>query len=214
MQRLRIKFSRGEPLKYISHLDIIRLWQRAMRRAGVPLAYTEGFNPRPRISLAAPLALGVTSQAELMDVYCQRRPSAHWFTQALTQQLPAGIEVLQVQSVPEVFPSLQSQVRAAEYVVTLSDAGEQDAVSTALTRLLDRETLPWEHQRDTGPRRYDLRALIQDLWIVDWQSRSGSIGMRLRHDGHGAGRPEQVIAALEMPPPSAIHRSRLFLSAG
>ena len=69
MNRLRVKFKRGLEVKLISHLDIIRLWHRALRRAGVELAYSEGFSPHPKISLAAPLALGVTSQAELMDVF-------------------------------------------------------------------------------------------------------------------------------------------------
>ncbi|KPK23033.1 MAG: hypothetical protein AMJ70_04475, partial [Dehalococcoidia bacterium SG8_51_3] len=72
MQRLRIKYCRGEELKYISHLDIMRLWQRALNRAGISLAYSEGFHPHPKISLAAPLAIGVTSEAELMDVTLTR----------------------------------------------------------------------------------------------------------------------------------------------
>ena len=58
MQRLRIRFRRGLAVKFVSHLDIMRLWQRALIRAGMPLAYSEGFNPRPRLSLAAPLAVG------------------------------------------------------------------------------------------------------------------------------------------------------------
>jgi radical SAM-linked protein len=65
MQRLRIRFSRGEEIKYISHLDLMRLWQRALNRAGLEIAYSEGFNPHPRMSLAAPLALGVTSNKYL-----------------------------------------------------------------------------------------------------------------------------------------------------
>jgi len=72
MQRLRIKFSRGEEIKYISHLDLMRCWERALKRADVPLMYSEGFSPHPRISLAAPLALGVTSEAELMDITVSR----------------------------------------------------------------------------------------------------------------------------------------------
>ena len=64
MQRLRIRFSRGEEIKYISHLDIMRMWERVLRRAELPLAYSEGFSHHPRISLAVPLAIGVTSDAE------------------------------------------------------------------------------------------------------------------------------------------------------
>lgn len=214
MQRLRIRFSRGETLKYISHLDIIRLWQRAMRRAGIPVAYSEGFNPRPRLALGAPLALGVTSQAELLDVYCTRLPSTLWFQQSLEQQLPDGIEILQVQTVPEIFPSLQSQLRAAEYIVTLAVETDQATVEASLARFLALETLPWEHHRDTGPHRYDLRRLVLDLWVAEWQPGSLSLGMRLRHDNDGAGRPEQVVKALDFDPPEAILRSRLFLAAG
>ena len=115
MQRLRVKFRRGEEVKFISHLDIMRLWQRAFHRAEVALAYSEGFNPHPRISLAAPLALGVTSEAELMDVFCSRQVSPHWFTGAVSQQLPPGIEILQVYQIDLSQPSLPSLVRFVEY---------------------------------------------------------------------------------------------------
>ena len=68
IQRLRVKFGRGRKLKYISHLDLMRLWERGLRRAGVPVAYSEGFNPRPRLSFASPLAVGTTSESELLDI--------------------------------------------------------------------------------------------------------------------------------------------------
>ncbi len=83
MQRLRIRFTRGEEIKFISHLDIMRLWHRAFNRAGIQLAYSEGFNPHPRMSLAAPLALGVTSEAELMDIVLTRWSSPQAFTAAV-----------------------------------------------------------------------------------------------------------------------------------
>ncbi len=66
MYRLRLRFCRGEEVKFISHLDIMRLWQRAFLRAGIPIAYSEGFSPHPRISLAAPLPLGITSEAVIL----------------------------------------------------------------------------------------------------------------------------------------------------
>ena len=69
MQRIRIKFNRGEEIKFISHLDITRLWERALRRAGVPLAYSQGFSPHPQLSFAVPLAVGMTSEAELLDIF-------------------------------------------------------------------------------------------------------------------------------------------------
>jgi radical SAM-linked protein len=107
MQRLRVRFTRGEELKYISHLDLMRLWQRALNRAGIALAYSEGFNPHPRMSLAAPLALGVTSEAELMDIVLVKFMSPHAFTAAVSRQLPQGIVMQQVYHAPLTMPSLQ-----------------------------------------------------------------------------------------------------------
>jgi radical SAM-linked protein len=212
MQRLRLRFYRGEEIKFISHLDLMRLWQRALNRAGVPLAYSEGFNPHPRLSLAAPLALGVTSEAELMDIVLAKWASPHSFTSAVSRQLPQGIEICQVYNIPLTVPSLQSQVRYAEYKVTLETEKGQKEIEAALNSLLSAEHLPWQHQRDTGPRHYDLRALINDLWLIDGSAGYGTIVMRLRCDSNGSGRPEQVAAALGFENyPKSIHRTKLIL---
>jgi len=212
MQRLRVRFSRGEEIKYISHLDLIRLWQRALNRAGMPLTYSRGFNPHPQISMALALAMGVTSEAELMDIYLDRFTSPHAFTAAIGRQLPHGISLSGVYNTPLSVPSLQSQVSRAEYRVTISTGKTGDEIESSLNALLDKETLPWQHQRDTGPRRYDLRALVHDLWLIDWMPGLCTIGMMLRCDSAGSGRPEQVAAALGFEKyPESIHRSKLIL---
>ena len=212
MQRLRIKFRRGAEVKYISHLDIMRLWQRALNRAGMALAYSEGFHPHPKISLAAPLAVGVTSEAELMDITLTREASPHFFTAAVNQQLPDSFEILQVIPVAESLPSLQAQVRLAEYTVELETEKGNQEVASAIASLLSLKNLPWQHQRDTGPKHYDLRALIDDIWLIDCRDKRCTIGMRLRCDSGGSGRPEQVAAALGFTEiPKAIHRTKLIL---
>jgi radical SAM-linked protein len=212
MHRLRVRFSRGQEVKFISHLDIIRLWQRALDRAGISLAYSEGYTPHPRISLAAPLALGITGEAELMDTFCTQWVSPHWFTTMVGQQLPKGIQILKVYPIPLTLPSLQSQVRQAEYEVKVATGRARQDAAAALTRLLSVEHLPWQHQRDTGPRSYDLRVLIDDLWLIEWSGDYGTIGMRLQCSGSGSGRPEQVTAALGFTArPVSIHRTRLIL---
>ena len=214
MQRLRIRFKRGEEIKYISHLDLIRLWQRALNRAGVAIAYSEGFNPHPRMSLAAPLALGVTSEAELMDIVLSKWSSPHTFTSSVSRQLPQGIEISQVYNTALTMPSLQSQVRFAEYNVTVETDKSREAIESALNELLAKDILPWEHQRDTGPRRYDLRKLIDDIWLIDCRKDACNLGMRLRCDSSGSGRPEQVAAALGFEKyPLSIHRTKLILQA-
>ncbi len=212
MQRLRIRFRRGEELKYISHLDLLRLWQRALNRAGIRLAYSEGFNPHPRMSLAVPLALGVTSEAELMDIFLEKWSSPHAFTAAIERQLPEGIEILQTYNIAMTLPSLQSQVTFSEYAVEVTADKSREEIEISLESLLQAESLPWQHQRDTGPRKYDLRKLIDDLWIIDCHGDSVTIGMKLRCDSSGSGRPEQVAAALGFTDyPESIHRTKLYL---
>jgi len=213
MQRLRIKFSRGEELKFISHLDLMRCWERALRRAEIPLMYSEGFNPHPHISLAAPLALGVTSEAELMDISVSRWVSPHWFTSGVSRQLPAGLSILSVFPVATTLPSLQSAVRLAEYRVTVKPESSRKDMETAIEKLLNLTELPWHHQRDTGEKKYDLRALIEDIWIIEWTETASTLGMSLRCDSLGSGRPEQAALALGLHEhPTATHRTKLVLS--
>ena len=212
MQRLRIRFCRGVEIKFVSHLDIIRLWQRALHRAEIPLVYSEGFNPRPRISLAVPLAIGVTSEAELMDIFCTKWVSPHWFTAAVSRQLPPSIKILQVYPIALSQPSLQSQVRYVEYKVEVETEKEPTDIESGLSCLLSADHLPWQHQRDTGIRSYDLRALIDNLWLIDCHRPYYTIGMRLRCDNSGSGRPEQVTAALGFAHyPQSMHRTKLIL---
>ena len=215
MQRLRIRFRRGEEIKYISHLDLLRLWQRVLNRADIRLAYSEGFNPHQRMSLASPLALGITSEAELMDIVVEKWSSPHNFTSAVERQLPTGIEIFQTYNIAMTLPSLQSQITFSEYQVVVATDKSREEIEKILGSLLKKETIPWQHQRDTGPRHYDLRKLIEDLWIIDWQQESATIGMKLRCDSNGSGRPEQVAAALGFADyPKSIHRSRLYLKTG
>ncbi len=212
MQRLRLTFSRGEELKYISHLDLMRLWQRALRRADIPLVYSQGFSPHPRLSLAAPLAVGVTSSGELIDIFLERRVSPHFFIKVVRGQLPRGIDISEVVEVGLGLPSLQSQVRSAEYRVVVETDRKPNEVENAVASLLSSDKLPWQHNRDKEVRKYDLRSLVDDLWLIEYHSPEFTMGMRLRCDGSGTGRPEQVLSALGFAVhPKSIHRTRLIL---
>ena len=212
MQRLRLNFSRGEEVKFLSHLDLMRFWERALRRAGLALAYSEGFTPHPRISIAVPLSVGVTSSAELMDVLLSQWISPEIFTSLIKKQLPPGIELLKVNAIELNEPSLQSRVRHAEYRVGIETEMNTEEVMSTIQSLLAKKEIPWHHYRDTGVRHYDIRTLIDDIWIIDTQDSLYSLGMRLRSGSHGAGRPEQVVKALGFTElPLFIQRTRLIL---
>lgn len=191
----------------------MRLWERTLRRAGMPMAYSEGFSPHPRISLAVPLPIGVTSEAELMDVVVRKGVSPHFLLKQTGLQLPPGIEVMEVQQVALAAPSLQSLARFIDYRVRVGSEGPEKEVRDAIAATLRARKLPWHHMRDTGPRHYDLRPLIEDLRLEEWQEGQATLGMRLRCDSQGTGRPEQVTAALGLKAyPGLVHRTRIILA--
>lgn len=191
----------------------MRLWERALRRAGLPLAYSQGFSPHPRLSLAAPLAVGITSEAELVDFYLTRPIALNLLKAAITAQMPRGLQVLDIYPVHITTPSLPSQLRWAEYRVEMETDMAKPEIDTAIQSLLEAKSLPWQHTRDTGVRSYDLRALVIDLRLAHWQPGKVSLEMKLRCDNQGSGRPEQVTAALGFTqPPISIHRTSLILS--
>ena len=105
-QRLRVTFGRGDVLRYITHLDLMRSWERALKRAGLPLAYSEGFTRHPQIALAAPLPVGATAEGELMDIFLAEPLAPAEFRTRLAVQTPPGLTIEAVEEVPLAWPSL------------------------------------------------------------------------------------------------------------
>ena len=210
VQRLRVTFRRGDELKYITHLDMMRFWERALRRAGLPVAYSEGFTPHPQISLATPLAVGTTSDAELMDVYLAEHVPPKRFLADLSPQLPPGVSVVGAEEVGMSLPAVQADVRFAEYEVDVEGVPEEDARAKA-DEFLAKASVPWEHKRENETRSYDIRALVEAIDVAPHDGGT-RLTMRLRNDNAGAGRPEQVVAAIGLPAPSRIHRTKLVLA--
>lgn len=196
LQRLRIVFGKGAELKYISHLDLLRVWERALRRARVPLAYSEGFNPRPRLFFAAALAVGCTGRAEILDLLLERRVELDQFVLAVRAQMPHGLELDSVSEVALTGPTLSSEVIAAEYEARVQES--RDAVQARVDSLISAASIPRQRERPAGARAYDLRPLIQDLQLESEHNGATVIRMRLQADAHGTGRPDEVMAALGM----------------
>ncbi|MFC1905965.1 TIGR03936 family radical SAM-associated protein [Chloroflexota bacterium] len=210
IQRLRVKFGRGHELKYISHLDLMRLWERALRRAGIPVAYSAGFNPRPRLSFCSPLAVGVTSESELLDIFLEQQISPHHLTTNISKQLPDGVEIYEVQEIGLKVPSLQSQASMAEYNITVKIDKEPEEVRLAIDDFLALKNMQWQHIRDNKAKEYDIRALVENIEVLDNQNGEYSLVMRLKISA----RPEQVAAALGCNShPDSIHRTNIILDA-
>src|SRR3970282_1605236 len=121
--RIRITFAKQGPLRYTGHLDLHKLWERAVRRAGLPLAYSQGFHPQPKMNIAAALPLGFSSRCEVLDMRLEHDIPLDGLQEILQQTLPTGIRVSAIESVDERAPALQIQVLSAEYEITLTEAG-------------------------------------------------------------------------------------------
>jgi len=191
-QRLRVTFAKGQEIKYISHLDLMRLWERAMRRASIPLLYSQGYNPRPKISIAFPLAVGITGEREIMDVTLESPMAPLDFATSVRRQLPAGASLLEVEEVYPTLPPLQTQVRAAEYLATVDDGESAEQIQTRIDSLLGSEQLP----RQRRDKRYDLRPLIEDLRLKSKAESQCILSMTLTAGEGGTGRPDEVLDAL------------------
>ena len=213
VQRLQIRFAAEGPLRYVSHLDLMRVWERVCKRAGLPLASSKGFSPRPKIALAAPLAVGVTSECELLDVLLTREVDPQQTAHALSAELTAGLSLLKISVSPLKQPSLQSMVRAASYLVDVADKRTADEWRREIDALLARDEIPWTQQRGKETKSYDLRRLILEIELPDVAEGMATLRMRLRNDERGAGRPEQVLLALGATEDATrIHRIALELS--
>ena len=118
--RVRLTFSKEGALRYIGHLDLVRMWERAFRRARLPLAYTLGFTPHPRLTFAAPLALGATSEGELLDVYLREALTTDELVERIAAELPAGCAVRSAAALAVEGPPLTGLTRWAAYTVLAS----------------------------------------------------------------------------------------------
>jgi len=195
-KRLRITFSKGEALKYISHLDLARTWERVFRRAGLPVAHSQGFNPRPRFQVAAALPVGVSGRAEMLDVWLTEPMALSEALSRLRTALPSGLEVVGIVDVDLRSPSLQSQMRAAAYRAIVRSPEPSEAIRHRVSALLEVPTLPRLRQHKGKLQSYDLRPFIQSIEVEPGEEGEHVLMMRLQASPDGAGRPDEVLDVL------------------
>jgi radical SAM-linked protein len=209
MQRLRLTFSKTAAMRYTGHLDLHATWERTMRRAGLPLAYSQGFHPQPKIQLASALPLGFTSECEMGDVWLE---TAHDLAEArarLERAAPPGIVIHALAEVPEGTPKLQVALRAAEYQALIASTLSAEELDARIAALLAQTEIP----RVRREKKYDLRPLIETLARAASDDLGHTLVMRLAAREGATGRPEEVVEALGHSAAEArFHRQRLFLS--
>ena len=195
-QRLRVTYRKADAVRYVGHLDLMRTWERALRRAHLPLAYSQGFSPHARLALGAPLAVGFEGERELFDVWMSSRVTPLEVVEQLRGELPAGLSVVAVEEIAHEEPSLQSTITSATYELVF-DRAEIDAAELRwrVDGLLSTHALEWEEQRGPKKRVYDLRATIRDL-DVRVEAKSVVLALHLEARDSLTGRPLAVLDAL------------------
>ena len=188
--RVRITFSKTGALRYIGHLDLNTIWERAARRAGLPLAYTQGFHPQPKMNFASALPLGFSSRCEVMDIRLNEDVDLISLSVRLQNAMPSGIGIINVQSVDEHEPPLQTQIISAEYEVTLTEGMDGAKLKRKIDDVMASPSLP----RQRRGKSYDLRPLIEQIELIS----ENKILMQLAAREGATGRPEEVLGVLEI----------------
>jgi radical SAM-linked protein len=174
--RVRIRFSKHGKVRFTSHRDVARIWERALRRAGIPIAYTEGFSPRPKLSFGLALSTGHESLGEYLDVAL--RPSqgtssdtshipvaVEQLPALLGTALPAGIEVQAAVALPAGAESLQQAVTSCTWNIEVADIAPPDA-ERGVARALAADQLTVTRERKGHPVTDDVRPAILDLRVL------------------------------------------------
>lgn len=206
--RLRIIFAKSEAMRYTSHLDLYRTWERTVRRADLPLAYSQGFKPHPKINIASALPLGYTGEAEIVDIWLESEIPLEGITSALQLASPPGIQIKSIHPIDLHTPTLQTTLVASEYLITFLD--DVPELESRINETIAASSLP----RQRGMKGYNLRPLILDIQRIsdDDQGRQCLI-TRLSAVEGATGRPDELVLALGgVPEATLVKRIRLIFA--
>lgn len=191
--KLRIKFRKYGVVRYIGHLDVMRYFQKANRRAGIDVAYTKGFSPHQIMSFAAPLGVGLCSNGEYMDLEVHAINSCEDVLRRLNEVMVPGIEVINVSILPDTAENAMASVAAASYTVRFREGrGPAFAFSPAFEVLLSQDEILFEKQTKKGVRIINLKEGIYDCQTKE----DGSVFLLLDASSAGNIKPSQVMEAL------------------
>lgn len=223
--RIRFSFSRGTELQYLSHLDLMRLFIRALRRASLPLAYTQGFNPHPRLSLASPLPVGVTASAEYGEIFLSVSLDCDRFLRTVGEQLPPGLKLTgAVTAAPQESP-LAAVINAAVYRAAWVDpesAPSRAVLERAIESILARPSIEVRRRSKAGREMlWDIRPFIIRIEMIagDGDSFSPGLELLLQIGSRGGVSPFVVLDQFSLGPyhdgdavfPWQLHRCGLYI---
>ncbi|MCY3781117.1 MAG: TIGR03936 family radical SAM-associated protein [Chloroflexi bacterium] len=209
-QRLRIIFGKSGSLKYTSNLDVAKIWERVLRRADLPILYTQGFNTRARIQLAMPLPLGISSECEILDIAL--REHIDFDESDLREQLlavsPPGLTIQTIAEVDARAATLHSLVNSAEYRIRFHDEIDPACLRKKIDDILRRDTIIVDRIRKRKRSVMDIRPLLLDLYL----DAAGDLIAHLSVGDRGNIRPDQIIELMNLQDlHHSVHRFRLHM---
>ena len=209
--RVRLTYGKEGAMRYTGHLDLQRVWERVLRRSHMPVAFSQGFHPQVRLNLASALPLGMTSQCEVLDFWLYQTLDIDIIAKTISPAVPPGLTIREVCEVDLHTPALQVLVQFSDFEVSLLDPIEPGALARRVESLLGAGTLP-RHWRQ---KDYDLRPLIQSVEVIPADpTHPIRLAMRLSCQELANGRPEEVIAALDIDPlTTRIRRTALIFAS-
>ncbi|MCO1600987.1 TIGR03936 family radical SAM-associated protein [Desulfosporosinus nitroreducens] len=195
--RLRIAYTKIEDARYIAHLDLTRVFERAIRRAGIHMSYSEGFNPRPKISFGFALAVGTEGEREYVDVELQEEIDLGEVLARVQEQLPPGIRLLQGRALDQGAKSLMAVLNAASYRIRVPMALpiQAERLQEAVSGWLGREHVTYSRYSKKGPTDKDIRPWIK-LLEAKIQGDEVIFDLEVEMGNSGSVRPEEVLASL------------------
>ncbi len=209
VQRIRLIFGKSGYTRFIGHLDLARTLERAINRARIPVAYTQGFNKRPRMQLADALPLGFTSECEIADLWLGERVEPQDVEIRLASAFPSGLDLRSVKEVDISETSLQNQTVEATYMVIPGENLENEELLNRIDELLSLPSIP----RERRGKSYDLRPRVFSLSVSRSDEEQSEITMILSLAPGEVGRPDEVLDSLNLDPLSAkVHRTRIVLA--
>lgn len=201
MKNMRLKFSKKGQMIYISHLDLMRLFQRAFRRSDIILKHTEGFNPQPKMSFATALALGTSSDGEYMDIELEENMSAGELVERLNGSLPDGIEVLKAAE-KESKDSIMALIEWGQYVVKVKSNRDysieklEESISDFLALEEIIEVKEKKKKNKITTREVNVRPNIKRLEAMSSENSEIMMNLFLKTGSNGNLKPEVVVGKL------------------
>jgi len=197
MTKIRLEITKGEEIRYISHLDYASAIERAIIRAKLPAAYSEGFNPHMKLSFASALAVGVTSQAEYMDIDFKEDVDLSRGVSRLSAALPPGIIVKSAKSMPVKMAPLMAVVNLATYdVLVPSASGAFEAVEDSIRQFNEKQEVLHTRETPKGRKEIEVKQYMAGPIIAIQQDKQVLLAIDIKITPTGSIKPGEILAAL------------------